>query len=137
MTKFTTKFKLLFQIISIITIGFYSGQTALAKKDKKFSATEKKQIEKMIHDYILKHPEIIPEAIELFKKNSQRIKKNIQILIHGVTAQLILDSHKMADIYKPRYHGYSRIGFAALNHMNVLVKVKFIEVTKVKIDYGL
>ena len=43
----------------------------------------------------------------------------------------------MADIYKPRYHGYSRIGFAALNHMNVLVKVKFIEVTKVKIDYGL
>ena len=75
MTKFTIKFKVLLQIISIISIGFYSGQTALAKKDKNFSATEKNQIEKMIHDYILKHPEIIPEAIELFKKNPKAVAR--------------------------------------------------------------
>lgn len=66
---------------SIIGAAFMVQQNSYAadKKDA-LSPAQKKQIESLIHDYILNNPEIIPEAIERFKNDPKaiaRFKANI------------------------------------------------------------
>ncbi len=60
----------------IIFIGITFNMTSLTAQatDNNFSVKQKQEINQMIRDYILEHPEILPEAIEILQTRVKREK---------------------------------------------------------------
>jgi len=61
--------------ISALLIGFSFLMTSFtsAAEDQKFSKEQKEEIKLMIRGYILEHPEILPEAIQILQDRQKRV----------------------------------------------------------------
>lgn len=56
----------------------------------------------------------------------------IQVYVKSrISAQLVIGTVLITEMYTPHYHGLCRIGFGAVNNFSTLVQVKYIETKKV------
>lgn len=93
------KFNYLTLIAYIISIGTLLSHGVIAAdttSETTLSATQKKEVEKVIHDYLLTHPEILLEASQILQQKQQEaMQQQAQVAIKENASQLFNDNLTM------------------------------------------
>ena len=58
-------------IIGALSLSAYGVQAQEQQQNSSFSKQERNEINNLIHDYILEHPEILPQAIQILQQKQK------------------------------------------------------------------
>jgi protein-disulfide isomerase len=59
-------------VLTVVTAVAAISSQGFAAKDDGFSAPQKKQVEQVIHDYLVSHPEVLVEASQVLQQKQQK-----------------------------------------------------------------
>ncbi|MDB4044327.1 DsbA family protein [Emcibacteraceae bacterium] len=94
-------------LFTMISIGMFSFIGNTQQSVNNFNIEQKNEIKKMIRNYILEYPEIIPEAVEVlrFRQNISRIKDSQNLLYND--GYSFVAGNKNGDVTLVEFYDYN------------------------------